>query len=337
MLIVTLRLYNITPVPIRNGVRLDLKFTQEHCFDDGSTCSSSSVHKNEIKGGDYVTWEIVLGNRRVGSILLQAAVTFRDMEQESSTHKWVSGGERDDTHALTGEGAYIMDDEDEAIVDFTINCEPVTISPIASLQPCPLTFFGGIQRCVPDVGLGDTAAFRFLWSTMIFSCKISFVLKSSQIGENGGPRSLVDPKKGCVILDDIDGKGNNSSHTTSGCAFFTPDGNRILCTLAANSEEKESKTSSLLVRSDSFIALLSFVGTPELQVSFLTFVLGDDVDIVNTRSRHVSVDSSRPNSGHDFPSMTMNHFPINLSAQQPIFGHDFPPMTMGPVPTVDAS
>eukprot|EP00579_Thalassiosira_antarctica_P017573 CAMPEP_0201946952 /NCGR_PEP_ID=MMETSP0903-20130614/54685_1 /ASSEMBLY_ACC=CAM_ASM_000552 /TAXON_ID=420261 /ORGANISM="Thalassiosira antarctica, Strain CCMP982" /LENGTH=1484 /DNA_ID=CAMNT_0048490071 /DNA_START=99 /DNA_END=4553 /DNA_ORIENTATION=- len=319
VLVVTMRLYNITPVPIRNGVRLDLKIVQEitpnrnESFDDGSTCVATSVYKHEIKGGDFVTWEVILGNWRVGSLSLQASVTFRELERESSTHKWVSGGEPEDDHAMPSEA---MDDEDETMLDITLPCKPITISTIALLQPCQLVFFGGLSRCESNLGRGDTASFEFLWHSMErYERTLPFVVPNAQM-EGNATRTLADTKKGYVILSsstsDKDGSGNPSNLIT-GCAFVAPNGSRILCT----HQVEGGDTHVLSVRSDSVNLLESLVGTLASQLLFLRFIFGADALLADESISKAPL-GERPDLGHDFPSMTM----------RPNLGHDFPSMTM---------
>jgi len=308
VLVVTMRLYNITPVPIRNGVRLDLKILQENApgknnmLDNGSTCAATSVYDHEIKAGDFVTWEVTLGNWRVGSLSLQSSVTFRELEQESTTQKWVSGGGPDSDNAIPSEAM----EEDEAMLDITLPCKPITISPIASLLPCPLVFFVGLSHCEPNLGRGDTASFEFLWHCMEnCQCTLPFVIPNAQM-EGNSIRTLADAKKGYVILTSSTANGIDP---ITGCAFVAPDGSRIFCT----HQVKGGDSHVLHVRSDSSNLLESVVGTAVLQTSFLIFIFGTNASTLDTPSIR-----KQPDIGHDFPSMTMKH---NV-------GHDFASMTM---------
>ena len=84
-LFISMTLFNITLVPIINGVCVDLKITEEASH---LSCFATSTFNHEIKGGDFVTWEVSVGNWSTGNIMLMASVTFREMKHESSSHKF---------------------------------------------------------------------------------------------------------------------------------------------------------------------------------------------------------------------------------------------------------
>ena len=137
--VITMRLYNITPVPIRNGVCLGVKILQKATsgkrvmLGDGSTCAVMSPYKHEIPAGDSVTWEVTLMNWRVGELVVQTDVTFLDLEKESTTHRWLSAGGPVDEKVMPIEA---IDDEEEAVMDITLPCKPITIFTIDALIPC---------------------------------------------------------------------------------------------------------------------------------------------------------------------------------------------------------
>lgn len=313
VVVVTMRLYNITPVPIRNGVRLSLKVAQEiasdinETYDDGSTCMATSVYRHEIGAGDFITWEIVLGNWRGSSLSLQPSVTFRDLEQESSTrsHKWLSGRGMQDDPALPSEA---IDEDDELMLDVTLPCRPITLSPISSLQPCPLVFFSGFSRCESNLGCGDAVSFQLLWDYM-GGCerKLAFTMLNFEM-EGATVKNLIDTKRGYVALSPSTIEGvSESCNSVTGCAFMAPNGSRIFCI--------QKMTGELSVRSDLPNLLDSLVGTPLSQASFLRFVFGEKAVRLDDSSQRAHVSSEA--SGHDFPSVTMRSN-----------SHDFPSMTM---------
>jgi hypothetical protein len=288
-LTVSLRLYNITPVPIRNGIKLVLRTSHGH--DTESNSVASAVYKNEIKGGDSITWETSFENCKADHISLLASITFRDMEKESITRKWVSVDDE------IGGNTFIQSDEDNATEDISITCQPVTIPATAMLQPCPLVFFGSHHKRTPN-RLGNDTAFQFLWSKMSRECRKSIV--RSATGE-----LKLDEKRGCVIIQSPD-----SNQPSFGCAFVAPDGMRVLCIL----ENKGNHSHVLRVRSDSSALLQSLFGTPDAQSVTFAFLFGP-----STATAVLEGNAGRPMLEHDFASMTMPHHQLE---------HDFASMTM---------
>jgi hypothetical protein len=280
--VITMRLYNITPVPIRNGVCLGVKISHKSTpgkrgvLGDSSACVIVSPYKHEISAGDSITWEVTLMNLRVGDLVVQTDVTFLDLDKESTTHRWVSAGGPSDDHAIPIES---LDDDDEAAtMDVTLPCRPITISTIEALVPCPLVFFTGCSRCVPNLGQGDAASFEYLWNCMgKWQRTLSFIIPDGQL-EGNAVRTLADTKKGYVNLAssvaNADNFGEGSAIT--GCAFLALDGSRICCTHQA----KGGDAHVLKVRSDSAVLLESVVGAAESQTSFIRFIFGSNALVV---------------------------------------------------------
>lgn len=295
ILIVTMKLYNITAVPISNGVRLDLKVTRDDQSNDENNCTSTTTHNEEIKAGDFITWEICFGSWSAGNPSLQASVTFRDLAQESATHKWVSGGDEGAGLAVPEGGVLVVGDDEDELLDVTIACEPVKLSALCNLAPCPLVFFGGVSRCERfqvEEG-GDVVAFQYLWSSMSVESELSFHTQ-------GTPPMTVDAKRGCIVL-------RSKGHT--GCAFVTPDGNRVLCTLYATPDEDDGSY-TLCVRSNSVDTLQTLIGKASLRQSFVRFVVGNSSPIVLKSPANDAL------TEHDFPSITMAHSPLNQGELQ---------------------
>ncbi|KAL7482925.1 hypothetical protein ACHAW6_013165 [Cyclotella cf. meneghiniana] len=285
VLIVTMMLYNLTPVPISNGVRLDLMARQE--FDAGPGSVATALYKQEIKGGDFVMWQTCFGSFGASNLSLQASITFRDMEKESVTRKWVCVGETMGEHGKRN--VFAPDDDEEETTDVTIFCQSVTISAVQMLQPCPLVYFGSRYRDIRN-GIGDDVAFRFLWSNTNLECSKHFLY----------PDDLkFDVKCGYATLETIDSK-----QSSSGCAFVTPEGVKVLCLL----ESKGNDSYSLRIRSNSTQTLQSLTQSHS-QIPFITFLFGPAASSVLDSS----VDSVQPKLEHDFPSMTMVHHPLNMS------------------------
>jgi len=274
VLVITMRLYNITAVPIEKGVRLDVAFDDEG--GNNSVCTTS-LYKNEIEAGDCITWEIVLEDWKIGDISLRATITFLGLEKESITHKWLHGGEQTDD--LSGESPLIVDD-DEGNMDVAILCEPTSISSLFTLQPCPLVFFCGHN--------GDQNVFNFLWGQLEHKSEV-VVMKSAS------PNAVaVDAKRGRVSLP----------NGVTGCAFIAPGGDRILCKHQIN----QGGSHSLWIKSNSSELMSSLVGSLPLKTSLLRFIFGGNELVVKEGSpTNMNVDRMK----HDFPSITMKHSPIN--------------------------
>jgi len=290
-LVVTMRLFNITPVPIQNGVRLELRISQQSIpgqdsvYDTSTSCVATSLYNNEIKPGDFVTWEVTLdGGAASTNLLLQPSVTFREVEQESTTHKWVSGAGGSVDVADDDE-----DDNNETTMDITLPCQSTSISPITSLLPCPLVFFAGLDRCEADVGRGDAASFNFLWQGMKYQ-------KTIPINVSMNDQDVTN-RRGCVLLD--------KDNQTKGYAFMVPNGCRIFCTLQASGGD----VNNLCVRSDSSALLETLAGKESIQTTFLKFVLGESVSIATSITINGGQSKSpgklQTDIGHDFPSLTM--------------------------------
>ena len=294
MLVVMTRLYNITPISIRHGVELGLKMsTNNHC--EGN-CVVTAVYNGEIKGGEFVTWETAFRTCKADNVSLQATVTFRDMEQESITCKWVSAEDS------VCNGSFIQNEEDEALENVTITCRPIKIASTALLQPCPLVFFGSRRRSISG-RLGDETVFRFLWFTMNHEC-------SKNIDCKGSSDLSFDGTRGCVILD------SSGSNHLSGGAFIAPNGVRVFCLL----ESKKVGSYTLKVRSDSIAVLQSLVESQNAQSSFMSFLFGNSDaterdNVVRPKLEHDHAPMTMPHYQleHDFASMTMPHYQLDVS------------------------
>jgi hypothetical protein len=274
-LVVTMRLHNITAVPLRNGVRLDVAFNEEG---DNSACTTS-LYRSEIEAGDYITWEIILGSWVIGELSVRATMTFLGIEKETLTHKWLHGG-GEPADDVSDESPLVAGDDFEGTMDVTIPCEPTTISTLFTLQPCPLVFYRGAS--------GDVEAFDSYWCQLEHTSEIRFTAPTPQ------QDPAIDVRKGHVTLP---------SDGITGCAFITPSGDRILC----KHQRSVDGPHCLFIKSNSSELMSSLLGTLSLKTSFLRFVFGENVTIMKDGSTKMSA------MKHDFPSMTMKHSPINAA------------------------
>ena len=248
VLVATMRLYNVTAVPIENGIRLECAFDEEG---ENSVCTTS-VYKNEIEAGDCITWEVILEDWKVGDVSARVTITFLGLEKESITHKWLHGGDPADHLSVENP---LFGEEDEGTMDVAITCDPATISSLFTLQPCPLVFFFGHD--------GDTDSFNLLWNQMENTSELMVMNTSSQ------NKVAIDAKRGRISI----------SNGVNGCAFIAPCGGRILCKHVIN----QGGSNSLMIKTSSLGLISSLVGASSSKTSFVRFVFGND-DLVAKES-----------------------------------------------------
>jgi hypothetical protein len=279
--VITMRLYNITPVPIRRGVCLGLKISHRNTpgkrvmLGDGPSFAVTSPYKHEISAGDSITWEVTLMNWRVGDLVVQTDITFLDIDKESTTHRWVTAGGPIDEDAVPIEA---MDDDDEASMDVTLPCKTISISTVEGLIPCPLVYFLGCDQCAPNMGQGDVASFEYLWNCMEkWRRTLPFIIPNGQM-EGKAVATLSDTRIGYVNLaSSVTSGDDNGMGGLTGCAFLAPDGSRICCIHQARGGDAHV----LKVRSDSSVLLESIAGTSYSQTAFIRFIFGSSASVLN--------------------------------------------------------
>jgi hypothetical protein len=286
-LVVTMRIYNITAVEIEKGVRLDLNVMQQRSAfaiagEEGSEmnilCSTQAIYKQEIKPGDHVTWEVTVDNwPPSGTIELHPSVTIREMESETSSPKLIEQeapkgvkvaelkkGEEDDDNiddnntdpGTSGNGSIADDnvvDVDDENMDIVLCGQPVKLSPMLGMQPCPLVFFRD--------GQGDIDAFRFLWYQMPHRLPEMMLLpvvpRSIGVTKDDYASSVAN----CSVVPIMEPIGTFGM-STKGWAFMTLSGNRLLCLLVEmGTPESGGTTTMLYFRSDDETLLLSLMGS----------------------------------------------------------------------------
>jgi hypothetical protein len=199
-LMIAMRVHNLAGAEVPNGLRLELGISNDNVntsddaqdivsvellkslsegFEDvtrdGVYSSTVAVYKNELKGGDHVTWEMTMNPLRMtGAITLHPAIMYRSLEREPPHAAWVTASdakrEDEDTSVTSGfsqksGGSSRADSEGggdndgstmEQKENIVIQCQQITLSPMVGLVPCPFVFFRD--------GQGDLDCFRFLWS-----------------------------------------------------------------------------------------------------------------------------------------------------------------------------
>ena len=253
-------------------------------------CSTQAIYKQEIKPGDHVTWEVTVDNwPPSGTIELHPSVTIREIESETSSPKLIEQdapkvvkvgeskteeeevvnvaesktGEEDDdiiddnTDPGTSENGMKADDTvvdvDDENMDIVLCGQPVRLSPMLGMQPCPLVFFKN--------GQGDIDAFRFLWYQMPHRLPEMMLLpvvpRSIGVTKDEYASSVAN----CSVVSIMEPIGTFGM-STKGWAFMTLSGNRLLCLLVEmGTPESGGTTTMLYFRSDDETLLLSLMGS----------------------------------------------------------------------------
>jgi hypothetical protein len=307
---VTLRVHNVTAVSISQGVRMDLRITQQKsafeveddddtldgAIEDHVLAAHTAVFKQEIKPNEQVTWEVGLENWPFKGILeLHPSVTFRETETEHVPPKMVSATpigkvenvhkgedskkqEEDDSDIQTDDNSAsveertIGEDEDES-TDITLTAEPVQLSPVLGLQPCPLVFFRGRS--------GDINTFRFLWYQMPKRME-EIILYPNQfsgklIGSSSDDFAAAVARISCIqpINEPIEGLGV----VTKGWAFMTMSRNHLLCLMieriSNETSNGEIQTSTLHFRADDEALLFSVLGSDSTRNAVVASLTGN--------------------------------------------------------------
>ena len=288
-LVVSIRVDNLIAADIPNGLRLELGITEENTSTSANAQDAVSVqisnslsegyesvsredvfgystvrYDSALKSGDHITWDVMINPLPMtGSISLNPSIVFQALDKELPCATWVTadtqakGGEEGSTASGSGSskvGGEIIEekkdsvDEDEK-QDILVSCEPMKLSPMTGLQPCPLVFFRN--------GLGDIESFRFLWTRMPYQLTPFKIVADSNYDET----SYTDhDARRLAILSNVKFEGNpiQGGMVTQLWAFISPKGKRVMFILGEQDGE-DSKT--LHVRGDDKQLLLCLVGT----------------------------------------------------------------------------
>lgn len=244
--------------------------------------SASTAFKHPIISGDQIVWEIALKHVSAGKIALHPSIIFRNVPEEptyavsvggsskkssrlprrNSTSS-VAGGEDDFQVSTKEKGAGFGGDEADT-EDIAIAGDPIELSPLLGLQPCPLVFFRD--------SWGDLDTFRFLWFRMPHAVPpIKLKPKSSAKDTGfGGFQSEMEDEIGDDETEDVIGKGLAEASSllfegeaipggfaTKLWAFMSLSGERVMCVMT----ETENNTLSLHLKSDCKSLIYTLVGS----------------------------------------------------------------------------
>jgi hypothetical protein len=277
---VSMRVQNITAVEIAKGVKLGLSVTDRwlapasdssgansDSSESRQLFSTSNVYRQEVKAaGDHLMWKVCLPHVPAAAMIaLHPSVTFREIETDQSARKWVGssnkaseGSECDDEDSSEkAEGGTNVDEEDE-VDDITLSCESVALSPMASLQPCPLVFFRHAY--------GDENVFRFLWLQLPHR-----VMPLELVPNEGGAKAVDSPQ-----TDELANAVANLSVVTlqdwirpngvhaKGWAFATLSGKRLFCVMTVTESDTQPEG-----KSDIGMATFQFRGDDEAMINLI--------------------------------------------------------------------
>jgi hypothetical protein len=236
--------------------------------------SCAVVCRQEVKAGDHLTWEISLDPTvPIWRGVVIPSVVYRNVpvEADSVGSIWAGDGTPIGVDACaeseeankTGEDDFQVttsktskagaDAEVSSTETITVPGEPLFLSPLIGLQPCPLVFFRD--------GWGDMNTFRFFWFMMPHrAAPIKLTKHSNQNG--GGSFYPMDKKLANLATLHWTGEAIPGGFVSKAWAFSTLAGHRVLCALA---EIDASKTSSqgfeLYFRGEETAFLLALTGS----------------------------------------------------------------------------
>jgi hypothetical protein len=302
------RAFNMTPIDIAEGLRLELGivknpnesgdehdsatlahvealgFNVEDLQSDMSLSYVAVECRQEIKSGEYITWEVTLDDIAVSNSLnLVPSVVYLNVpvEPEDTGVKWV--GEK----SSVGENSAVNRDTKNGEDDFQVTSsdvgtanafqggtsnvrligEPLPLPPLVVCRPCPLVFF--TDRC------GDIDSFRFLWFRFPYHlAPLKLISPTSLPGiHNIHP---VTRKIGEMSSLTWEGEAIPGGVATKLWAFMSLSGFRIFCVLSeSDSPNSPIPLKTLYIRGDDQSLLFTLIGSKESRDSVVSSLLPD--------------------------------------------------------------
>jgi hypothetical protein len=241
--------------------------------------SADVVYKNELKSGEYLTWEVSLGHDFTTATELRPSILFRRVGVESDDvgAKWV--GERtrenkstteisktgeasgeDDFQVTSGNGGKgASKDEESETENIRFAAEILLMSPLIGFQPCPLVFFRDRW--------GDYEIFRFLWFRMPHHLP---PLKLERTTETHTTTDLISEKISSMSVLTWPGEAIPGGFAAKAWAFMTLSGDRVLCIYAESDSHSSPGKQALYFRGDCKSALYGLVGPQKARSAAVT-------------------------------------------------------------------
>jgi hypothetical protein len=299
------RAFNMTPIDIVDGLRLELSIAH-HPSEPGDATDTATLSqvealgckiediqsniplssvtvecKHEIKAGDSITWEVTLDDVvSSNSLHLVPSVVFLNipLEPEDSGIKWQ--GEKTsvgDNHseAKSGEDDFRVTSSDVGAKNsfqggtaaVRLIGEPLTLPPLIMCQPCPLVFF--TDRC------GDIDSFRFFWFRLPYHL---VPLRLVSIRGQSSVREVNPIARKIAEMSSLswDGEAIPGGVATKLWAFMSLSGFRVFCVLTeSDSPHAPTPQRTLHVRGDDQPLLFSFIGSKTSRDSVVRSLVPD--------------------------------------------------------------
>ena len=298
---ILMQVYNSTAVEIAEGLRLELGIEyQQHETGMDSTSlefiaalggapedlehetaplvSASSAYRQPLDAADQLVWEMTLKPLSAGKVALHPTIVFRNITEEPNLAVLVGGNERkgskaqrrSSTGSVTGEDDFRVSTKEKgaglsgdhvSFENVALAADPMHLSPLLGLQPCPLIFFRDLW--------GDLDTFRFLWFRMPNAVP-PIKMKSAGAAHDAGfpvdidddddvPEDIIDRPVGeasCLLFE---GEAIPGGFATKLWAFMSLSGDRVMCVMT----ETETNALSLHLKADNKSLLFALVGSKE--------------------------------------------------------------------------
>jgi hypothetical protein len=286
---VLMRAFNMTPIDFVDGLRFELGFVERNeLFEDPASMThltalgcraedasadiplmnKSITFKNELKAGEFLTWEVDLSDVPYSCALTTVpSIVYRQVRIEShdAESKWVGGkpssGEKsveaetktgeDDFQVASSNGNSSFNRASIETQDIRVTGLPIVLPSMIALQPCPLVFF--VER------YGDVDSFRLLWFR--FPYQLAPINISPQRKKHHSiphPTTQKIAKMSSLVWE---GEAIPGGVATRLWAFMSYAGHRAYCVLTEADGDNVQKKQTLHFRGDDRALLFSLAGT----------------------------------------------------------------------------
>ena len=253
---VSIVIYNVTPVPIQNGIQLHLSVvcSRENgrdgdIFQDASLIKSTNcIFEEELEPGGHLCWETSFESWPKQEMELCTSITLLKLEKEKRTHSFLNLSTKDETsskfHEVLAQG---IDDEDSTI-DINFDCEPRRVNPMLILHPHPLAF--------STSGQGNLNAFAFLSLAMPFRMP-ALKLTTNEDDSHFEREQVLSTgnMKAELVLSFFSSITLKSGGEAEGWAFTTLDGKQLLIIIE---NQKAANIKYLMMNGDDKTLLRTF-------------------------------------------------------------------------------
>jgi hypothetical protein len=297
---VLVRAFNMTPIDIVEGIRLEIGIMKTSAtILDGRTSVQvtalgyeiqdldsdvplsciSAEYLQEIKSGEFVTWEVTLNDiSSSNSLRIIPSIVYLNVpvEPEDSGIKMVgaSDGETSTVNkgSRNGEDDFQVTRSDVGAsnafqggaANVRLVGESLTLPPLIVCQPCTLVFFTDRR--------GDIDSFRFLWFR--FPHHLAPIrIVARPLTSNTRQINPITQKIAEMSSLDWEGEAIPGGVAVKLWAFVTLSGDRIYCILTESDGPNSDVQRTLYIRGDNPQLLFSFVGSNESRQSVVSSLL----------------------------------------------------------------